>query len=107
MKLCEKNQQLFNDLAITYIANNRSTTSQEIFELLEKNNPKLLKHIIKASKKIGPVAYIGRNLLAKYKKEGWLVYKDKSWKVNLVQERCAQCFKPLDKVRFAGGFTKI
>jgi len=35
MKLCEKNQQLFNVLAITYIANNRFTTSQEIFELLE------------------------------------------------------------------------
>ncbi|OLN28961.1 hypothetical protein [Desulfosporosinus metallidurans] len=98
MPLDEKDQQLFRDYVMPFIAKNRSTSSQTILELLEKEEPKLLKRINKTSKKIGPLAYIGRYLLAKFKKEGWLVNEDELWTVNINQERCAQCFKLLDEV---------
>jgi hypothetical protein len=103
MRLSEKDRQLFQAWTKHHLLKNRSTTSSEIFKALAKDEPGLLKRITKASKKIGPIAYIGRYLLPKFKKDGWLIYENNLWKVNINQGCCAQCLKPLDEVYFIMG----
>ncbi|MFZ3132216.1 MAG: hypothetical protein WA125_14265, partial [Desulfosporosinus sp.] len=100
MILNEKDQQLFRNHVVPHLIKTRTTTSYAIVAILEKDEPRLLKRITKASGKIGPVAYIGRYLLSKLKEEGWLINDEKTWKVKIVPDRCTQCFKPLDEVYF-------
>ena len=100
MILTEKDQQQFRNHVVPHLIQSRTTTCNAIVALLESDEPRLLKHITKASGKIGPIAYIGRYLLSKLKEEGWLINDYKTWKVKITPDRCAQCFKPLYEVYY-------
>lgn len=96
--LTTEDQQMFKRYALLYFSKFRSLSSKEIYKLLGNYDPKLLKRIKRITKRTEPAAYIGRYLLPLFKKEGWLIYKDNKWNVQIVQDRCVQCFKKIDEV---------
>jgi hypothetical protein len=98
MKLKEQDQLLFRKWVTNYFSEDRKLRSKKILEKLQKDVPSLVKNIKKVAKKNGEVSYIGRCLLPKFKKEGWLIYKSGFWRVKVTPERCAYCFKPLNEV---------
>jgi hypothetical protein len=98
MKLKEEEQLIFRTWVTEYFVEERKLKSNEIFERLQEDVPRLVKSIKKVSKKSGAIAYIGRCLLSKFRKEGWLTYKNGVWSVQVTSDRCAYCFKPLDEL---------
>lgn len=99
-KLRATDQQSLRQYVLSHVIRSRAITSQDLLDILEKNEPELLRRLSKASGKIGPAAYCGRYLFPKFRKEGWLTKADNGWKTNIAPERCAYFFKPLNEVYY-------
>lgn len=98
MKITGKDQETFFKWTTQYFRDNRQGVSKEIFNQYKKDFPPEAKRMEKLCKKTGAPAYIGRYLLPRLIREGWLILDKETWTVKVIPERCARCFSPIEDI---------
>jgi hypothetical protein len=98
MKISTQTFQLFIQYCYAYFRKEREGTTLQVVESLRSANPSLFRRIEKATGRGKTKAYIGGTLLKRLKKEGWLEYDSKGWRVKTEWGKCNYCFKSLEDI---------